>query len=275
MDSIVNEELIEYERQGHVDRIQWKNDGTPLLQFVGDKNGIPLVGMIDNTVKIDVLDQTKCTVCGKVSDAVPCPDCKGTAPTAKCVYKPGRFCTYNDCPFKDFKRRSCSQNFVVYLVVKSRIKAGITRRRRTLNRWYEQGAMNGMIIADAPNRKVAGLIERKISQEVNTRSKRGLYNPMNGASHKILRTVEKLLDSQDSSVKEYFRDDIKSLESIESLSYPTNDESDIIEKSDRQSISESAEMDIKGIQGQNMVSDEQVLNIRRISGRKVHISMVN
>ncbi len=83
----------------------------------------------------------------------------GTPPSAPCVWNPGVACTYQDCPFPEFKAESCSHDFVVYLAAKDRVKVGITRAGGRIGRWRSQGATHALVLATAPNRKVAGVIE--------------------------------------------------------------------------------------------------------------------
>ena len=58
----------------------------------------------------------------------------------------------------------------VYLSNSSGIKIGITRKNNELTRWIDQGAVQGIVLAEVPNRRLSGLIEIELKQHVSDRT---------------------------------------------------------------------------------------------------------
>lgn len=66
--------------------------------------------------------------------------------------------------------RHCMRGHVVYLAHSSGLKVGITRSRRLPGRWLDQGAIHAVVVAWTGTRRIAGLLEQALAQEVNDRT---------------------------------------------------------------------------------------------------------
>ena len=62
------------------------------------------------------------------------------------------------------------QPHYVYLTKTAGIKAGVTRATNIPFRWIDQGAVEGLVIAETPYRQAAGLIEVALKQHISDRT---------------------------------------------------------------------------------------------------------
>jgi hypothetical protein len=81
-----------------------------------------------------------------------------------CVVSPAR-CHYaaGTCREPEWGERFCMQWHTVYLANSSGPKVGITRRGGEIGRWLDQGAIQGLAIAAAPTRHLAGVLEASLA----------------------------------------------------------------------------------------------------------------
>jgi hypothetical protein len=167
-----------HSREGHLDHLAWSR-GRPSLRFFGFDEPVNCDGLLGEEIRITIHDENVCTSCGGEVDSGRslCWDCTGSPPMRPCIWHPGTECSWGDCPYPDYKRDACAHNFVVYLVVKDEVKVGITRGDRRQTRWAEQGASHAIIIGEAHNRKVAGIIEDCLSEEYSAKSDSSWYVP--------------------------------------------------------------------------------------------------
>lgn len=90
-----------------------------------------------------------------------CYPCFTSAPEAEeCVLRP-ELCRAHEGIARDMEYAvsHCLAPQYVYLAVSSGLKVGVTRHTQIPARWIDQGASYAMVIAQAPNRYTAGLIE--------------------------------------------------------------------------------------------------------------------
>lgn len=176
-------------RSGIVQSVGWTRNA-PRLYFADDAEPLSLGSLVGRTVHLSMTDDQFCTVCTETSTSSPCSACDGTPPRASCVYNPGVECTYSNCPFPEFKAESCSHDFVVYLAAKDRVKVGITRAGRRTKRWRGQGATHALVLARAPNRKLAGVIETICSEYLPDRATSEWFTPMDDPKTALLNAAD-------------------------------------------------------------------------------------
>lgn len=175
---------------GIIDFVSWYND-KPALKFaqpgvpIHQRPDLPLTELVGAVVRVTISEDQFCTQCGEQTDTSPCPDCAGEPPYATCVMHPASHCEYQVCPYPDYKQRSCSHTHLVYLAATDRIKVGISRESRARSRWAEQGASHAIPIARAPNRKIAGIIEKAIGGEWPQRRRHEWYQPMENSVERL------------------------------------------------------------------------------------------
>ena len=178
---------------GHPTMVSWSR-GKPRLYLADTEEPIDLAGLVGEEIRVEIRPGFRCQHCGTRADHSPCQECRSKPPHQQCVFTPGTSCTYQDCPFPSFKRRSCAHNFVVYIVVKDDVKAGITQADRSVSRWAEQGATHGMIVARTPNRRVAGIIEDALEAVVSTESTKEWYEPLDEPRKGLIQAANSCRD---------------------------------------------------------------------------------
>lgn len=88
-----------------------------------------------------------------------------------CVVSPAR-CHYDagTCREPEWGESFCMQPHLVYLANSSAPKVGITRPGNSLTRWLDQGATQGLVIAETLTRHLAGVLEAQIARQVGDRT---------------------------------------------------------------------------------------------------------
>jgi hypothetical protein len=88
-----------------------------------------------------------------------------------CVLSPVR-CHYQQgtCREPDWGEAFCMQPHLVYLANASGAKVGITRRDQEQVRWLDQGAVQGLVVAAADSRHLAGVLEAELARHVSDRT---------------------------------------------------------------------------------------------------------
>jgi hypothetical protein len=88
-----------------------------------------------------------------------------------CVVSPAR-CHYaaGTCREPEWGEAFCMQPHLVYLANASGAKVGLTRRHQEVTRWLDQGAVQGLVIAAATTRHLAGLLEAALARHVSDRT---------------------------------------------------------------------------------------------------------
>lgn len=88
-----------------------------------------------------------------------------------CVVSPAR-CHYaaGTCREPEWGETFCMRPHLVYLANSSGPKVGITGRGGELTRWLDQGASQGLIVAQAATRHLAGVLEARLAREVSDRT---------------------------------------------------------------------------------------------------------
>ena len=101
-----------------------------------------------------------------------CYDCFSTlAQCDLCIVSPDR-CHWHagTCREPDWADTFCMQPHIVYIAATSDLKVGISRATRVMQRWIDQGAHQGLILAHAPTRRCAGMLEAFCAQVTQDRT---------------------------------------------------------------------------------------------------------
>lgn len=70
----------------------------------------------------------------------------------------------------DYEKRMQLQPHYVYLANSSSVKVGVTRKSQTPTRWIDQGAHEALVIAELPNRYLAGVTEVALKQHISDKT---------------------------------------------------------------------------------------------------------
>lgn len=259
-------------RSGIVSRIGWSKH-RPTLYFADDTEPLALSPLVGYPVTLALSDDRVCTTCLSVDESATCADCKGAPPNAQCVWTPGTACTYQDCPFPEFKRQSCSHDFVVYLAATDHVKVGITRADGYVSRWETQGADRALVLATAPNRKVAGVIETCCAAIFSDRTADGWYTSLADPDAALRGAVRACGNELPDRLRAHLVVDPDDLtDRIVHLDYPrATDETDAA-LGERPLYDDHGESRLLGVRGSMLVTDDFAFNMRAARGHTLTIT---
>jgi len=258
---------------GHPTMVSWSR-GKPRLYLADTDGPIDLAGLVGDEIRVDIQPGFRCQHCGDQADNSPCQECQSKPPFQQCVFTPGTSCTYQDCPFPSFKRRSCAHNFVVYLVAKDSVKAGITQADRAVSRWAEQGATHGMIIARTPNRRVAGIVEDALETVVSTESTKEWYEPLDEPKHALMEAVDSCRDALTEPLKPFSTlptDETALKDRIVQVPVHFTGDDATVRTLPEISVDEGLQSAVLGVRGQIVATEDAVVNFDHLKGKQVTV----
>lgn len=143
--------------------------------IVGD-NKFYLNNIINKKITFEWSGKVQC-ICGKIFPKFYrqnfCYKCYWNAPQAsQSIFKPELCQADLDIEERDLE---WEKNFqlvphYIYLANSSGIKVGITKKDNELTRWMDQGAIQGILVAEVPNRRLSGLIEIELKKIISDRT---------------------------------------------------------------------------------------------------------
>ncbi len=258
---------------GHPTMVSWSR-GKPRLYLADTDGPIDLAGLVGEEIHVDIQPGFRCQHCGGRAENSPCQECQSKPPFQQCVFTPGTSCEYQDCPFPSFKRRSCAHNFVVYLVAKDSVKAGITQADRSVSRWAEQGATHGMIVARTPNRRVAGVVEDALEAVVSTESTKEWYEPLDEPKKALIQAVDSCRDVLIGPLKPFstLPSDEATLEDrIVSLPVHFTGDDATVSTLPGLAVDEELQSEVIGARGQILATEDAVLNFDNLKGTQLTV----
>jgi len=147
----------------------------PLLDDGGERR-LPLDRLVGSRVRIHWSGEVFCLNCDrrgrKSYGGGYCFPCfRRLARCDLCVVSPTR-CHFAEgtCREPDWGEAFCMQPHWVYLANSSGLKVGLTRRGQEVGRWLDQGASQGLVVADATTRQAAGFAEALLAEQVSDRT---------------------------------------------------------------------------------------------------------
>lgn len=133
--------------------------------MVTEEGEICVNDLIGREVSLIFTGSIHCVVCGKSIKKTfaqgSCYDCFRNAPeNAECIIRP-ELCRAHEGLGRDpeWERKYHDRPHYVYLALSSAVKVGVTREDQIPTRWIDQGATEGLILAECPNRYQAGRLE--------------------------------------------------------------------------------------------------------------------
>lgn len=227
---------------------------------------------IGSKVTITFEDKIICMNCDKVISKTYaggyCYQCMQTLPqTDMCQVKP-ELCHYERGTCRDgaWGEAHCFTPHKVYLARSSAVKVGITRENPTETRWMDQGAIEGMVIAEVPDRKTSGMIETSISAHIH--DKTDFRKMLRGeiVDDDLEEVYESIVDYVPMQYQEFLVDERE----IVHINYPLDEPP---EKIKTKTLDKEPKIEgvLKGIKGQYLVFEDFVFNVRSHSGYEVSL----
>lgn len=230
--------------------------------------------LIGKPLRLEYKNQINCISCGKMTSKSFgqgfCYNCFQTAPQAEeCVLHPEKCRAHlGESRDQSWAESHCLIPHYVYLAVASGIKVGVTRHTQIPTRWIDQGAWKAVIIAETPNRHIAGVIEVFLKQYFSDKTNwRSMLKNEQATDVDILDQKQQASGLLPLELQRYLYADNKVLElNYPVMQYPAKPQSFTF---DKESCIEGV---LEGIKGQYLLFDkDRVINIRRHSGYLVDI----
>ena len=241
--------------------------------FVVGDNNFSINKFINQRICLKWHGQVQC-ICGKRSNQFYrqnfCYKCYWNAPEASpSIFKP-ELCTADlgiEERDLEWEKKFQLAPHYIYLANSSGLKVGITRKNNELTRWIDQGAVQGMVIAEVPNRRLSGVIELELKKVISDRT--NWRKMLSGSPQSI-----NLLEQQLQCVK-YIPDELKKFliadNKVTEINYPVSIYPKKIVSINFQKTS-TIEGKLLGVKGQYLLfDDDRVFNVRAHQGYIVDV----
>jgi len=235
-------------------------DGTALNERIGSEILLEFTGNIFCR---------KCTKSTKKSFGEGfCYTCFLNAPEASpCILHP-ELCEAHLGKGRDlaYEEKNHNQPHYVYLAATDQVKVGVTRTTQMPTRWIDQGAREAIILAETPNRYLAGVIEVALKAMYSDKTNwQNMLRNIQEQSIDLAKEKWSLMDQLPEDIAQYFTEDENIITfNYPVLSYPEKVAALTLDKEPR------VQGKLTGIRGQYLYIDNYlVLNIRRHTGYEV------
>ncbi len=235
-----------------------------------DNNLYPLNLHIGKPVRLTWTGSITCIECGRKTrksyDQGYCFVCSRDLPeNAMCSVRP-ELCVHetgNEAD-REFWRTHCNIDHYIYLSLTSGVKVGITRHYNIPDRWIDQGAVKGLIIAKVPERVLSGQIEVAIAKDFadKTNWRKMLKGDVEDVDLRVTR--EQALQFIPEDLQKFAVGDGEVME----LVYPIESVPEKITSHNLDKVPEFTDR-LTGIKGQYLIFETRVINLRKYSGYHV------
>ena len=172
----------------------------------------------------------------------------------------------------EYEERNHNQPHFVYLAATDKVKVGVTRATQIPTRWIDQGASSSIILAETPNRYLAGCIEVALKDFFTDKTNwQNMLRNFQDESIDLEEEKWQVHDELPSDLTQYWieNDEITNL-NYPVLEYPEKVSSMSFDKT------ENIQGILTGIRGQYLIFDNKnVINIRRHTGYEIEINEVS
>ena len=172
----------------------------------------------------------------------------------------------------EFEERNHNQPHFVYLAATDKVKVGVTRATQIPTRWIDQGASSSIILAETPNRYLAGCIEVALKDFFTDKTNwQNMLRNFHDESINLEEEKWQVHDELPSDLTQYWIEN----DEITNLNYPVLE---YPEKVSSMSFDKTAQIQgtLTGIRGQYLIFDtKNVINIRRHTGYEIEINEVS
>ncbi len=246
--------------------------GSPVnYSLVSEEGSLDLNPLLGKKVAIRFEGRIFCIACGRKTNKSFgqgfCYPCFANSPdNSECIVRP-ELCEGHLGGGRDpeWELAHHVQPHVVYLALSSGLKVGITRKTQVPTRWIDQGAVQAIILAEVPYRRLAGEIEVALKNHYSDRTSwqqmlKGLV-----AEEDLVAKKAEAASLLPDRLKEYVYTD----NSVIEIEYPLLDTPAKVTslKLDKQPLIEGV---LTGIKGQYLMLDNKdVINIRSHAGYEV------
>src|SRR5690554_1907892 len=258
-----DEDIVEY-KMIFFDSVTQEEKSIPLNEYIGKKISLAFSGEI------------YCKKCGNKTKTSYnqgfCYKCFKNAPeSAECIIRP-ELCRAHLGEGRDveWEEKNHNQPHYVYLAATDVVKVGVTRSAQIPTRWIDQGASEAIILAETPNRYLAGVIEVALKSEFTDKTN----------WRKMLRNdVDENIDLEETKwqLEELLPEDlaqyISEEDDLTNINYPVIEFPTKIKSVNLDKLP-SISGKLMGIKGQYFLLDgDRVMNIRRHTSYEVEFEV--
>lgn len=263
--------------QGNLIKMSSQLDGSNVSYFLRlDENEIDMAQLLGKSVTLTYQNKINCIKCGKETKKSFgqgfCYPCFTSAPEASdCVLRPDR-CKAHLGISRDmtWSEDHCLKPHIVYLAVSGGLKVGVTRLSQVPTRWIDQGAEKAVRLCQAPNRHIAGVIEKFLMTQFGDKTNwKKMVTNEEFSGIDLLAEKQKAIESLPSELQRYA---LKEDDKVYDFSYPVNQwpVDPAQHNLDKDAVIQG---ELQGIRGQYLFFEgEKVLNVRRFSGYKIQLT---
>ena len=168
---------------------------------------------------------------------------------------------------EEWEKEHHLQPHYTYLSLTSAVKVGVTRSIQIPTRWIDQGAVQGIILAETPYRQLAGLIEVTLKDYVTDKTNwRKMLKNEYDQNISLLDRKNDLLQVLPEEYHEFIYDD----DTITEINYPVYKYPEKVNsiKLDKQKEIQDTLM---GIKGQYLILKSGVMNVRSHAGYSISL----
>ncbi len=235
---------------------------------IGD-HAVHLNQLLGTHIRLEHNGEKNCVLCGrkvtKLFDRGYCFPCVRSRPeTDLCQVKPHE-CHYETCRDQTWGDRYCMTPTYLYLAKSSDIKVGISRS--IPGRWVDQGAVEAVVIAQAPNRKVAGELEYHLAQSMPDKTDWRKMLKGEVVASDLAQARDRVLSCISEPWREYLLPD----QEIVALNYPVNTHPSKV--SSLNLDKGPVEGELWGIKGSYLILSSGVLNVGKWVGYHVTLEI--
>ncbi len=205
-----------------------------------------------------------------------------------CIISPQK-CHYHlgTCREPAWGQQHCFIPHIVYLANSSGIKVGISRKNNLLNRWIDQGAIQGLPIITTKSRYQSGLVEivlaKIISDKTNWRKMLSfgvdpidLISVRNQLLNTCCKELQEIKDQFPAGDLEILQD--LTIKDVINIQYPVSDYLKNIKLFSLNNLIKShgnftIEDQLLAIKGQYLIFPSGVLNVRSLTGYEVNSTL--
>lgn len=228
--------------------------------------------LIDKPITFTNRHEIHCCHCGrkitKTFNNGYCYPCFQKLPQNDLCYVKPNLCHFaaGTCRDASFGETYCNQPHAVYLAYSSNVKVGITPVNNTIQRWMNQGAIQGMVLAVTPTRHIAGQLEAALTAHIADKTNwRKMLADLQPTAE--LATTWDLM--QEKIPPEFTQYIIQRFPAVE-ITYPVATYPPKIISLDlvKQPVISGI---LKGMKGQYLILDKGVINVKKYTGHLVEI----
>lgn len=251
--------------------------GTPIeYRLFSESKSVLMNDFLHKQIEINWTGNIFCSKCSKKTKRSFgegfCYPCFISAPEASpCIIKP-ELCQAHLGIGRDieFEEKHHNKPHIVYLAATDKAKVGVTRDTQVPTRWIDQGANKAIVLAQTPNRYLAGVTEVALKSFYSDKTNwRSMLKNLQDESIDLVEEKWKCHDLLPQDLQQYFTENDDILE----LNYPVNK---FPEKITSLSLEKQENISgiLTGIKGQYLMFDEQyVFNVRRHTSFEIQLTL--